>query len=140
MNRKVIDYSLCGINKVSQEVSRMLLKNRILLLHGDLGVGKTTFVKSIVECLGGNPQNVTSPTFNILHQYNIKKLKIFHFDLYRIESKKELINIGIEDAMMEGIMIIEWGEIIEHLLDQCYISVYMEFTANESKRSVLLEY
>ena len=138
MNKKVINYTLDEVKKVSNEIAAMLIKRNILLLYGDLGAGKTTLTKSIVESLGGDPKNVTSPTFNLVHIYDTKKFKIWHFDLYRIKSEKELFNIGIEDAMTDGVLIIEWGEIAENLFSKNYLKVHIEFTDDEYKRRMLL--
>ena len=138
MNKKVINYTLDEVKKVSNEIAAMLTKRNILLLYGDLGAGKTTLTKSIVESLGGDPKNVTSPTFNLVHIYDTKKFKIWHFDLYRIKSEKELFNIGIEDAMTDGVLIIEWGEIAENLFSKNYLKVHIEFTDDEYKRRLLL--
>ena len=138
MNKKVINYTLDEVKKVSNEIAAMLIKRNILLLYGDLGAGKTTLTKSIVESLGGDPKNVTSPTFNLVHIYDTKKFKIWHFDLYRIKSEKELFNIGIEDAMTDGVLIIEWGEIAENLFSKNYLKVHIEFTDVEYKRRLLL--
>ena len=138
MNKKVINYTLDEVKKVSNEIAAMLTKRNILLLYGDLGAGKTTLTKSIVESLGGDPKNVTSPTFNLVHIYDTKKFKIWHFDLYRIKSEKELFNIGIEDAMTDGVLIIEWGEIAENLFSKNYLKAHIEFTDDEYKRRLLL--
>jgi tRNA threonylcarbamoyladenosine biosynthesis protein TsaE len=138
MNKKVINYTLDEAKKVSNEIAAMLIKRNILLLYGDLGAGKTTLTKSIVESLGGDPKNVTSPTFNLVHIYDTKKFKIWHFDLYRIKSEKELFNIGIEDAMTDGVLIIEWGEIAENLFSKNYLKAHIEFTDDEYKRRLLL--
>ena len=138
MNKKVINYTLDEAKKVSNEIAAMLIKRNILLLYGDLGAGKTTLTKSIVESLGGDPKNVTSPTFNLVHIYDTKKFKIWHFDLYRIKCEKELFNIGIEDAMTDGILIIEWGGIAENLFSKNYLKAHIEFTDDEYKRRLLL--
>ena len=138
MNKKVIDYTLDEVKKVSNEIASMLIKRNVLLLYGDLGAGKTTLTKSIVESLGGDPKNVTSPTFNLVHIYDTKKFKIWHFDLYRIKSEKELFNIGIEDAMIDGVLIIEWGEMAENLFSQNYLKANIEFTDDKYKRRLLL--
>ena len=138
MNKKVIDYTLDEVKKVSNEIAPMLIKRNVLLLYGDLGAGKTTLTKSIVESLGGDPKNVTSPTFNLVHIYDTKKFKIWHFDLYRIKSEKELFNIGIEDAMIDGVLIIEWGEMAENLFSQNYLKANIEFTDDKYKRRLLL--
>lgn len=139
MNKRVMNYNLCEIKKVSSDIAEMLLKDKVLLLYGDLGAGKTTLTKNIVKNLGGDTKNITSPTFNLVHRYDTEKFNIWHFDLYRIKSEKELLNIGIEDAMIDGIMIIEWGMMVESLFNNKCIKVRIEFTDDEYQRRLVVE-
>lgn len=93
------------------------LKHNILLLHGNLGAGKTTFTQHLVASLG-SADEVTSPTYTIVNEYHSSKGKIFHFDLYRIKSIEELFDIGIEDYLHDGFLsIIEWPEIYSDELE-----------------------
>ena len=83
----------------------------ILALCGDLGAGKTHFSKGLVHGLGGNPQDVTSPTFTLVHEYREGRLPVFHFDFYRLEEVSELRNIGWDDYLREdGVLLVEWAE------------------------------
>lgn len=92
------------------------LKYNILLLKGNLGAGKTTFTKSLVKALGSD-DNVDSPTYALVNEYNSPKGKIFHFDLYRVESVEELYDIGIDEYLDSGFLsIIEWPEVYEEEL------------------------
>lgn len=92
------------------------LKHNILLLKGNLGAGKTTFTKSLVKALGSD-DNVDSPTYALVNEYNSPKGKIFHFDLYRVESVEELYDIGIDEYLDSGFLsIIEWPEVYEEEL------------------------
>ena len=87
----------------------------VILLQGELGVGKTTLVKFLLEDLGCN-QLVSSPSFNILNIYESNIGEVFHFDLYRIHSTLELEEIGFFHALSSGVVIIEWPQLIaEHL-------------------------
>ena len=85
-----------------------------LFLRGELGVGKTTFVRYLINFLQiKNKQSITeisSPTFNLIHEYQLGSLIIKHYDLYRINDEKELINIGIYEDNFEEIRLIEWPE------------------------------
>jgi tRNA threonylcarbamoyladenosine biosynthesis protein TsaE len=82
----------------------------VLGLCGELGVGKTQFVKGIVSGLGAECE-VTSPTFTLIHEYRGGRLPVFHADLYRIEAESELRKIGIDDCLeQDGITIVEWAE------------------------------
>lgn len=87
------------------------LKNNILLLEGNLGVGKTTFTKTLVKELGSD-DNVDSPTYALVNEYHSPKGKIFHFDLYRVNDVEELYDMGIDEYLESGFLsIIEWPEI-----------------------------
>lgn len=93
------------------------LKDKILLLKGNLGAGKTTFTKSLVKELGSD-DNVDSPTYALVNEYHCPNGKIFHFDLYRVEDVEELYDMGIDEYLEEGFLsIIEWPEIYEDELE-----------------------
>ena len=104
--------------EVAGKSSKLVEKGDIFLLYGQIGVGKTTFTRFLINNLEIkntlNKSDVLSPTFNILNEYQICNLNIKHFDLYRIKNKKELSNLGLfEDK--EAVKIIEWPEILETL-------------------------
>lgn len=89
------------------------LKHNILLLKGNLGAGKTTFTKCLLKNLGSTDE-VSSPTYAIVNEYNTPKGRIFHFDLYRMNSVSEVYDIGIEEYLDQAFLcIIEWPEIYE---------------------------
>ena len=94
-------------------------KNCIILLKGDLGSGKTFFTNAFInfflEKYNQKKLQITSPTFNLVKDYSIKNLKIFHFDLYRLKNSDELYELNIEEAF-QNISIIEWPEIVEDIL------------------------
>jgi tRNA threonylcarbamoyladenosine biosynthesis protein TsaE len=85
---------------------------KLVLLRGDLGAGKTTLVKGIVEQLGLAAQDeITSPTFTLVHEYHGAKLDLYHIDLYRIDTLRELETLGIDDLLgSTSLLLIEWGE------------------------------
>lgn len=90
-----------------------LAKFRLILLQGDLGTGKTTLVKGIAEGLKAAPQEeVTSPTFTLIHEYRGPETSVYHIDLYRIEKRRELDTLGIDELLTEehNLLLIEWGE------------------------------
>jgi len=102
--------------EVAGKFANLVKKGDIFLLYGQIGVGKTTFTRFLINYLEIkntlNKSDVLSPTFNILNEYQINNLNIKHFDLYRIKNKKELNNLGLfEDK--EAVKIIEWPEILE---------------------------
>lgn len=94
----------------------------MLILRGDLGAGKTTLVKGIVDALGaGDPEDVTSPTFTLVHEYesSAKSVKLYHLDLYRLEEDSQLTALGIDEMLgAQSIVLIEWGEKFPSILSR----------------------
>lgn len=88
----------------------------VFLLEGNLGSGKTTLAQGFIHSIIGPEAEVSSPTFNLVHQYDGNLCPIWHFDLYRIEKKQDLPELGLEDALQSGICLIEWPEIAAPLL------------------------
>ena len=81
----------------------------VVLLSGPLGAGKTAFVRGMTRGLGGNPGDVSSPTFTILHEYKGPHVLLFHADLYRL-SEREVDELGLDDVAAEGILVVEWPD------------------------------
>ena len=105
------------LEEFANNLSSELKKGDIFFLIGEMGVGKTTFVKYLINSLQRmskmNLTEVTSPTFNIMNEYRVKDLLIKHFDLYRLESTDELKDLNLFDLNDEAIILIEWPEIIK---------------------------
>ncbi len=92
-------------------LAETLQPGSVVALSGDLGAGKTHFAKGVVAALGGNPEDVTSPTFTLVHEYREGRLPVFHFDFYRLEEASELRGVGWEDYLLEdGVLLVEWAE------------------------------
>ena len=95
---------------VAATLAATLVAGDVVLLHGDLGAGKTVFVKGLAEGLGLDPDAVTSPTFTLVHEYPGGRLPLVHLDLYRID-RIELDNVGFDPALAEsGVLVVEWAE------------------------------
>ena len=106
-----ITYTLADLNNVAQQIVAEL-QHPIVALHGGLGMGKTTLVKSLAASMGSEDV-VSSPTFGLVHQYNTAEGGIIHMDLYRLEDKTELQNLGIEEYLNSGWpCFIEWPELL----------------------------
>ena len=138
MSQRELFYHLRDINKVAEIIVKELKDIKILLLFGELGAGKTTLTKHIIKTLGGDSDEVTSPTFNLQHIYNTKYHRIYHFDLYRIKSLEELFNLGIEEALNNGLLIFEWGELVEKYFNYNYLRLDLKFCKGIDKRKILL--
>jgi tRNA threonylcarbamoyladenosine biosynthesis protein TsaE len=113
---------------------------RIVLLRGDLGAGKTTLVKGIAEAFQAAAQDdVTSPTFTLVHEYRGPERTLYHIDLYRIDTERELATLGLEDISNEegSLLLIEWGEKFERLLQLRDIEIVLERTGENSRKLTL---
>jgi len=110
-------YKLSQINTISKKVSNNLFSENYLFLYGELGSGKTTFARSLINHLQKKNKvkmtEVLSPTYNLLYEYDIKSLKVMHYDLYRLNSLKEIYELGIFEKKANSLKIIEWPEKIK---------------------------
>ena len=134
-----IEFSLNEINKAVVLLSEKLI-HPIICFNGDLGAGKTTFIRQL--CLKwGVMDNISSPTFSIINQYkSTSKGSVFHFDFYRMEDAKEAMDIGVEEYLDSGqICLIEWGEKIESLLPQENIHIIEISLTADNKRVLELK-
>jgi len=97
-------------------VAKFVKKGDVIALQGDLGSGKTTFVNFFINFLSSEFVQVTSPTFNLVQIYETETCPVWHFDLYRLKKVDEIYEAGIEQALVEGISLIEWPEIADKVL------------------------
>ncbi len=105
--------SVNGTLAIAATIAEILAAPRVVILRGDLGAGKTTLVKGWLDSLGAaRPDEVTSPTFTLIHEYEASRGKVYHLDLYRLESEQELAALGIDELAAEpgALLLIEWGE------------------------------
>ena len=111
----------------AKKFARKLNKKDVIVLSGDLGSGKTKFTEGILSFFGLENE-ISSPTFTIVNEYCKDDIKIYHFDVYRLEDSSEFYEIGGDEYYENGICIIEWGEIIEDALPADYIKI--DFSRN----------
>ena len=134
--------SLDHLQLISKKIADEILKKDCIFLIGEIGVGKTTFTRSLINYLqkreGVDQTEVLSPTFNLLYEYEIKKLKIMHYDLYRIKNSKELIQLGIFNENIDSIKIIEWPELLEtNVTDR--LELHISYANDEKERNLILK-
>jgi tRNA threonylcarbamoyladenosine biosynthesis protein TsaE len=116
-----------------------LAPGSVVALFGDLGAGKTRFIKGICEGLG-TQKHVSSPTFTIVHEYPVAGGMVYHFDFYRVRSVQEIIDLGFEDYLRpDSICLIEWAEKGQSLLPPVRFDVYMELGKNQDTRTIRIE-
>ena len=131
--------SLEHLNSLSQKVADKLIKNDCIFLIGEIGVGKTTFTRYLINYLqkknGEKITEVLSPTFNLLYEYDLKRIKIMHYDLYRIRDEKELKQLGIFLDKQDTIKIIEWPQLINIPLSD-KLEIHLDYVKNEKEREI----
>ena len=117
----MLKYNLTQIDIISKKILSNLSKSDFLFLYGELGSGKTTFTRSLINQLQEknkvNKTEVPSPTFNLLYEYEVKSLKIMHYDLYRLKTVKEIEQLGIFEDFSNVLFIIEWPEKVKKKID-----------------------
>lgn len=111
--------------QLAKKIAKQVKPGDIIVLSGDLGSGKTKFTEGFLMYF--NLQNeISSPTFTIVNEYNTEKFNIYHFDVYRLEDIDEFSAIGGEDYFGNGVCIIEWGELIESILPSNYTKIVFD--------------
>ena len=109
--------SLKDTQNFSKNISKIISVGDIIFLYGEIGAGKTTFARFFINYLesknGIKNSDVLSPTFNIVYDYDVKDIKILHYDLYRIKNYKDIFQLGMFETSKEHIKIVEWPELIK---------------------------
>tara|TARA_B100000513_G_scaffold185659_1_gene106941 strand:- start:110 stop:574 length:465 start_codon:yes stop_codon:yes gene_type:complete len=128
--------------KIAKKVSKLIKVGDVLFFYGDIGVGKTTFIKYLINNLQkinrSKLTEVTSPTFSIVNEYKLGNTKILHYDLYRIKDKKELKNIGLLENYKDALLLIEWPELISKK-PKNLIKFFFSYEMNFKKRSIVIK-
>lgn len=125
---------------LGENFSGTLSAGTIVALFGDLGTGKTHFIKGVCRGLGVR-EHVASPTFTIINEYDAGGVKICHVDCYRLQSEKELRDIGFEDYLFGSyICLIEWADRVEKLLPPVRFDVRFQLGTEENMREIIIEH
>lgn len=123
---------------VAAAIATVIRPGDTLLLAGDLGAGKTTFTQGLGRALGVTEQ-ITSPTFTIMHSYEGDRLTLVHVDVYRVGHLQEIVELGLEEMLDEGaIAVIEWGDIAAPTLPQDFLDVRIGFGGGDDDRRLTL--
>ena len=133
--------SLEQLNSLSKKIGDKLEESDCIFLIGEIGVGKTTFTRFLINNLqkkeGTKTTDVLSPTFNLLYEYDLKNYKIMHYDLYRLKEEKELSNLGIFKENQKAIKIIEWPNFIKISKFE-KLEIHLDYAKNENNRNLRL--
>ena len=134
---EILSNSAFETEKLGKRLARTLKGNETIALYGDLGAGKTAFTRGFADFFGAKDM-VSSPTFSLINEYQNDKSKIYHFDMYRVNSLEDLESTGFFDYIDSGIIIIEWAENIENDLPKNAIKVCIKKTYNENTRIITI--
>ncbi len=123
-----------GTIAAGEELARFLGPGSVVLLVGELGAGKTTLAKGIAKGLGAaEPEEVSSPTFTLIHEYG-DPVRVYHVDLYRVETADEAASLGLEELFdRDAVVLIEWGERFPELLPEHGIAIRLTRLPNETR-------
>ena len=119
-----------------KKIASELKKGDVIILSGELGSGKTKFTEGILTYFGLQDE-ISSPTFTIVNEYETDKFPIYHFDVYRIADSDEFLNFGGDEYFEKGVSIIEWGEIISDILPENYTKIVFYKDENDDNKRIL---
>lgn len=137
--KEIITYSEEETKKVAKQIASEINETKVIVLNGELGAGKTKFTEGFLSHFGLENE-ISSPTFTIVNEYQNEKATIFHFDVYRLSDIDEFYAIGGDEYFSKGICVIEWGEIIEEALPEHYIKIDIQKDdENTEKRIIQIE-
>ena len=129
--------SLSDLPQIAQQIINFAANSRIFLFYGDMGAGKTTLIKSLCAALGST-DNITSPTFAIVNEYDGSADKIYHFDFYRLKNQNEALDLGSDEYFYSGnYCFIEWPDKIPDILPDNYIRVNLQVLPDNSRKITL---
>ena len=126
--------------EVGRKLAKLLKPPQLLILRGDLGTGKTTLVKGIAQALdAAEPDEVTSPTFTLLHEYDGmrkgKPVKLYHLDVYRLEGERQLETLGLDDLLTpDALVLVEWGDKFNSIKKRATGEIVIEATGGDARK------
>jgi tRNA threonylcarbamoyladenosine biosynthesis protein TsaE len=128
-------HTVARTETIAAELAKQLRGGECIALHGDLGAGKTQFVRGLVKGLSGDPRSVSSPTFVLLNVYNTGRLIVHHLDAYRVHGPEDFEAIGFSELLEQGgVVAVEWPERVLSLLPKERIEVRITSTGDHSRR------
>jgi len=134
--------SIDELEKIAINIKKILSPGDAILLYGEIGVGKTSFARLLINSFEKEKKlkqsEVLSPTFNIVFEYEIREFTIKHFDLYRLKNEKDVNNIGLFENYDQSIILIEWPELIKDK-PKNRVDIFFKYTEDYNKRSLIIK-
>ena len=134
--------SIRELEKIANKIKKKLSPGDVVFLYGEIGVGKTTFARLLINSFENEKKikesEVLSPTFNIVFEYEMKEFTINHFDLYRLKNDNDIKNIGLYENLEQSITLIEWPELIKNK-PQNRLDLFFEYKEDYNKRSLIIK-
>jgi tRNA threonylcarbamoyladenosine biosynthesis protein TsaE len=138
--REVITHSAEETIALGRSLAPILTPPKLVLLRGNLGAGKTTLVKGIARAFdAAQEDDVTSPTFTLIHEYRAQHVNVYHVDLYRVDTPRQLDTLGLDDLISENsVLLLEWGEKFQRFLDERDVEIQIEHLGEDDRRICIL--
>ena len=134
--------SIHELGKIADKIKKILLPGDVVFLHGEIGVGKTTFARLLINGFENEKKlkksEILSPTFNIVFEYQIKEFTIKHFDLYRLKNSNDIKNIGLSENLEQSITLIEWPELIINKPENRF-DLFFKYAEDYNERSLIIK-
>ena len=127
---------LAETEAIARQLAPLLRAGDVVALNGGVGAGKTAFTRALINALPGEPEDVPSPTFTLVQTYARGDIEIWHFDLYRLEDPDEAFELGIEDAFVDAVSLIEWPDRLGPHLPKAHLRVTLTEAENEAMRDI----
>jgi len=142
MTREITTNSAEETIALGRSLTEILAPPKLVLLRGDLGAGKTTLVKGIAAAFGAAAEDdVTSPTFTLVHEYQGPRANLYHIDLYRVDTQRELETLALDDLRTdESVLLIEWGEKFPRLRQERDVEISLERVSENERKIRVVSY
>lgn len=125
--------------QVARHMASLLKPGDVLLLKGELGAGKSTFARALIQSLCVETTEVPSPTFTLVQTYETPAFVLWHFDLYRLNHPEDITELGLEEALAHGVSLIEWPELLGPLMPKKYLEIELVYGSQENERILLFK-
>jgi tRNA threonylcarbamoyladenosine biosynthesis protein TsaE len=131
-----------GTLGLGQILTELLVSPKLVVLRGDLGMGKTTLVRGMAEALGANANEVSSPTFTLVHEYKGRSTRLIHLDLYRLEAEREIEGIGLWEMAeaSDALVMVEWGDKFVSVMERADAEISIAQGEVENERLLLVRW